>query len=161
MPNASQPLTVNQDQDVQAAQEATVEAAEAAEATKHRDALMFQTAGKAVEDAAATVVSQAKEAEATLVAMEAEMIGAARVLQEVSAASKIEVEATAHRKEELHRDSCRRPVVDISVVEVAEEAPAPALAGEVAPALEATEDREALALVATEEEAAGGTDAKN
>ena len=79
MPNPSQPLTVNQDQDVQAAQEATVEAAEAAEAIKDRDALMFQTARKAVEDAAATVVSQAKEAEATLVAMEAEMVGAARV----------------------------------------------------------------------------------
>ena len=161
MPDVSQLLTVNQDQDVPAAQAATVEVAEAAEDTKDRDALTVQTAAEAVVDAAATVVSQAKLAGATSVDTVAQMAGAVSVQQEAPAASKVDVEATSHLKEEPLRGSGSRPLVDLTVVEAAEEAPAPALVGEVAPALEATEDRQAPALVATAEEAAGGTDATN
>ena len=147
MPDASQPLTVKQEEDAAAAQAATVEAAKAAEATKDpRDVRMVQAA------AAATGASQARVAEATSVAMVVQTAGAAKAPQEAApAASKADVVATVHLREE----PLSRPLVDLTV------APAPAMAGEVAPALEATEDREALALLAaTAEEAAGG-DATN
>ena len=150
MPDASQRLTVKQEEDAAAAQAATVEAAKAAEATKDpRDARMVQAA------AAATGASQATVAEATSVATVDQTAGAARAPQEAApAASKADVVATVHLREEPLRGSSR-PLVDPTV------APAPAMAGEVAPALEATEDREAHALlVATAEEAAGG-DATN
>ena len=114
MPGEPQPLTVrsltvSQEQEnlEAAAKVATVEAAEAAEATKDRDALVVQLVVQSsaeavkVKDAAATVASQARVAEATSAAMVAQMAGAARAPQEASAASKVDVVATAHLREEL------------------------------------------------------------
>ena len=126
MPDASQPLTVKQEEDAADAQAATVEAAKAAEATKDpRDALMVQAA-------AATGASQATVAEATSVAMVDQTAGAAKAPQEAApAASKADVVATVHLREEPLRGSCR-PLVDLTV------APALAMAGEAAPALVAT-----------------------
>ena len=116
MPDASQPLTVKQEEDAAAAQAATVEAAKAAEATKDpRDALMVQAAAEAVVAAAATDASQVTVAEATSVAMVDQTAGAARAPQEAApAASKADVVATVHLREEPLRGSSR-PLVDLTV----------------------------------------------
>ena len=144
-------------EDVQAAaQAATVEVAEAAEATKDRE---VQTVAAAMVDASPVVDAEDAVAMVAMVdsqAKVAQMAGTViRAPQEALAASKADVAATAHLEEVSLKGS--RPLVDLTVVEAAEEAldhPAMAaeeafahpLAGEEALALVATEDREVLAL---------------